>query len=40
MKRKIYFEPTIQIVKLEQTKMLMTSGDLPDYLKNTDSWGI
>ena len=29
MKRKIYEKPTMQIVQLKQTGMLMTSGDLP-----------
>ena len=32
MKKKLYEKPSIEVVELKQTRMLMVSGDVENYL--------
>ena len=38
MKKKLYEKPTMKVVKLQQTQMLMTSGE-PSMRNSIDGWG-
>lgn len=38
MKKKLYEKPTMQVVMLQQTKMLMTSGE-PSMINSINGWG-
>ena len=38
MKKKEYQKPTMTVVKLQQTQMLMTSGG-PSMINSIDGWG-